>query len=143
MAVSTTLGFEDLPALISVLTGDEKHDGSSFSTLEVLWVLYDRVLRVDPANPLDSERDRFLLSKGHGPAAYYAVLVAKGFLPVEALAGFGSLESPLGYHPGSRARSRCRDLERLPRPRPADRGRRRARARREEAAWTAGLLPDR
>jgi transketolase len=99
MAVSTTLHYEDLPALISVLTGDEKHDRSSYSTLDVLWVLYDRVLRVDPANPFDPERDRFLLSKGHGPVAYYAVLAAKGFVPVEELTGFGSLDSPLGYHP--------------------------------------------
>ncbi len=72
------------------LTGDEKHDWSSLSTLDVLWVLYDRVL---------GETDRFLLSKGHGPTAYYAVLAAKGLLPVEALDGFGSFDSPLGYHP--------------------------------------------
>jgi transketolase len=99
MAVSTTLGYDDLPALLSVLTGDEKHDWSSLSTLDVLWVLYDLVLRVDPANPLDPNRDRFLLSKGHGPTAYYAVLAAKGFVDVETLAGFGGLDSPLGYHP--------------------------------------------
>jgi transketolase len=65
----------------------------------VLWVLYDRVLRVDPTAVDDPERDRFLLSKGHGPAAYYAVLAAKGFVPVEALADFGAGGSMLGYHP--------------------------------------------
>ena len=43
--------------------------------------------------------DRFLLSKGHGPAAYYAVLAAKGLVPVEELAGFGGFDSRLGYHP--------------------------------------------
>jgi transketolase len=95
----TTLGYDDLPRLLTLLTGDEKHDRSSYSTLDVLWVLYDRVLRVDPAAPEDPERDRFLLSKGHGPAAYYAVLAAKGFLAVDALAGFGNGDSPLGYHP--------------------------------------------
>jgi transketolase len=99
MAASRTLGYEDLPALLTVLTGDEKHDASSLSTLDVLWVLYDRVLRVDPADPRDPERDRFLLSKGHGPAAYYAVLAAKGFLAVESLASFGGFDSPLGNHP--------------------------------------------
>jgi transketolase len=62
-------------------------------------VLYDRVLRIDPARPDDPDRDRFLLSKGHGPAAYYAVLAAKGFLPAEALAGFARFDSPLGHHP--------------------------------------------
>jgi transketolase len=85
-----TFGYDDLPALLTRLTGDEKHDRSSFSTLDVLWVLYDRVL---------GEDDRFILSKGHGPAAFYAVLAAKGIVPVEALDGFGSFDSPLGYHP--------------------------------------------
>jgi transketolase len=65
----------------------------------VLWVLYDRVLRVDPRAPGDPDRDRFLLSKGHGPAAYYAVLAAKGFIDVESLRGFGRFESALGHHP--------------------------------------------
>jgi transketolase len=90
MATTATLGYDDLPALLTRLTGDEKHDRSSFSTLDVLWVLYDRVL---------GEDDRFLLSKGHGPAAFYAVLAAKGIVPVEALDGFGSFDSVLGYHP--------------------------------------------
>jgi transketolase len=99
MATSTTLGYDDLPRLLTLLTGDEKHDRSSFSTLDVLWVLYDRVLRVDPQAPDDPDRDRFLLSKGHGPAAYYAVLAAKGFIPVDSLVGFGSGDSRLGYHP--------------------------------------------
>jgi len=99
MAASTTLEYEDLPGLLTLLTGDEKHDWSALSTLDVLWVLYDRVLRVDPAAPDDPERDRFLLSKGHGPAAYYAILAAKGFLDVDDLRDFGGHESPLGYHP--------------------------------------------
>ncbi|HVP74799.1 MAG TPA: thiamine pyrophosphate-dependent enzyme [Gaiellaceae bacterium] len=90
MAAVTTLGYDDLPALLTLLTGDEKHDWSSLSTLDVLWVLYDRVLGPD---------DRFVLSKGHGPTAYYAVLAAKGLIPVEELAGFGGFGSPLGYHP--------------------------------------------
>ena len=90
MVTTTTLGYDDLPALLTRLTGDEKHDRSSLSTLDVLWVLYDRVL---------GEEDRFLLSKGHGPAAFYAVLAAKGLVPVDALDGFGSFDSPLGYHP--------------------------------------------
>jgi transketolase len=99
MAASTTLDYEDLPGLLTLLTGDEKHDWSALSTLDVLWVLYDRVLRVDPGRPDDPERDRFLLSKGHGPAAYYAVLAAKGFVDVDDLRDFGGYESLLGYHP--------------------------------------------
>ena len=102
MAASTTLDYDDLPALLTELTGDEKHDWSALSTLDVLWVLYDRVLRVDPRAPDDPERDRFLLSKGHGPAAYYAVLAAKGFVDADSLAGFGDFDSALGYHPDRR-----------------------------------------
>lgn len=99
MAVSTARTYEDLPALLQLLSGDEKHDPSSYSTLDVLWVLYDRILRIDPSRPDDPDRDRFLLSKGHGPAAYYAVLAAKGFFPVETLGGFGGFDSLLGHHP--------------------------------------------
>lgn len=99
MAISTIPSYENLPELLTLLTGDEKHELSTLSTLDVIWVLYDRVLRVDVSQPDDPDRDRFLLSKGHGPAAFYAVLAAKGFFPVETLAGFGRFDSPLGYHP--------------------------------------------
>jgi transketolase len=99
MTTAAVLGYGGLPRLLGRLTGDEKHDPSSHSTLDVLWVLYDRILRVEAAAPDDPDRDRFLLSKGHGPAAYYAVLAAKGFFPEEWLDDFGSFASPLGYHP--------------------------------------------
>jgi transketolase len=100
MTAATALDYEELPRLLERLTGDEKHDPSSLSTLDVLWVLYDRLLEVDPSSPPDDpDRDRFLLSKGHGPTAYYAVLAAKGFFPEEWLDDFGAFDSPLGYHP--------------------------------------------
>src|SRR4051812_36444866 len=92
MTLVTSPEYDSLPALIARMTGDEKHDPSSYSTLDVLWVLYDRVLPRDP-------NARFLLSKGHGPAAYYAVLAAKGYLDPDELDGFGGLDSRLGYHP--------------------------------------------
>jgi transketolase len=91
--------YAELAGLMTAMTGDEKHGPSATSTLDVLWVLYDRVLRVSPETVDDPGRDRFLLSKGHGPAAYYAVLAAKGFFPEEWLPRFGSEDSPLGYHP--------------------------------------------
>ncbi|MFF5533149.1 transketolase [Streptomyces cinerochromogenes] len=96
---SRTYGYDDLPRLMGLMTGDEKHGPAATSTLDVLWVLYDRVLRVTPERRDDPARDRFLLSKGHGPMAYYAVLAAKGFVPVDWLPGFGSYDSPLGHHP--------------------------------------------
>ncbi|MFE9311670.1 transketolase [Streptomyces sp. NPDC088353] len=92
-------GYADLPRLMGLMTGDEKHGPAATSTLDVLWVLYDRVLRVRPEQRDDSHRDRFLLSKGHGPMAYYAVLAAKGFVPVDWLPDFGAYDSPLGHHP--------------------------------------------
>ncbi|WP_326701115.1 transketolase [Streptomyces sp. NBC_01754] len=92
-------GYDDLPRLMSLMTGDEKHGPAATSTLDALWVLYDRVLRVSPGTADAPDRDRFLLSKGHGPMAYYAVLVARGFLGEELLPGFGAYDSPLGHHP--------------------------------------------
>ncbi|MGJ5892559.1 transketolase [Streptomyces sp. V2] len=94
-----TYGYDELAGLMERMTGAEKHGPAATSTMDVLWVLYDRVLRVTPERAEDPDRDRFLLSKGHGPMAYYAVLAAKGFLPVEWLDGFGSYDSPLGHHP--------------------------------------------
>ncbi|UPZ27798.1 transketolase [Streptomyces sp. LRE541] len=91
--------YEALPGLMALMSGDEKHGPAATSTLDALWVLYDRVLRVGPDRTDDPGRDRFLLSKGHGPMAYYAVLAAKGFVPVDWLPGFGSYDSPLGHHP--------------------------------------------
>jgi transketolase len=96
---TTTDHRTSLLELMSLMTGDEKHDVSATSTLDVVSVLYDRILRVDPARPDDPRRDRFYLSKGHGPMAYYAVLADKGFIPVSWLPGFGRWDSPLGYHP--------------------------------------------
>lgn len=90
MTPASQLGYSDLPALLTRMTGDEKHNPAALSTLDVLWVLYERVL---------GDADRFLLSKGHGPNAYYAVLAARGLIPIEDLDGFGSFESHLGYHP--------------------------------------------
>nr|WP_307544243.1 transketolase [Streptomyces sp. V3I8] len=91
--------YEALPGLMRLMSGDEKHGPAATSTLDALWVLYDQVLRVDPATADAPGRDRFLLSKGHGPMAYYAVLAAKGFVPAGWLPGFGSYDSPLGHHP--------------------------------------------
>jgi transketolase len=67
--------------------------------LDILWVLYDRVLDVTPETVDDEDRDRFLLSKGHGPMAYYAVLAAKGFLDADLLDDWTTFGSPLGQHP--------------------------------------------
>jgi transketolase len=81
------------------MSGDDKHDRAASSTQDVLWVLYDRVLRISPQTVDAPDRDRFLLSKGHGPMAYYAVLAAKGFIDPAMLPGYGTFDSVLGHHP--------------------------------------------
>jgi len=96
--METTSATHELLDLIARSHGDEKHDTSSFSTLDVIQVLYE-VLRVDPRNQEWEERDRFLLSKGHGPLAYYAVLARNGFFPPEELDKFMTWDGILGGHP--------------------------------------------
>ena len=90
---------EDVRTLMARATGDEKHEESTTSTMDALWVLYDRVLRIDPAAPDAEDRDRFILSKGHGPAALYAILAAKGFFPADWLDHFLEHDGHLGSHP--------------------------------------------
>ncbi|MET9627687.1 thiamine pyrophosphate-dependent enzyme [Lentzea sp. NPDC006480] len=88
-----------IPELFARMTGDEKHEWAAASTIDVLWVLYDKVLNVTPATVDDPDRDRFLLSKGHGPMAYYAVLAEKGFIDESTLDDWTTWDSPLGQHP--------------------------------------------
>lgn len=88
-----------LERLMGMTTGDEKHDSSATSTIHVIWTLYDRVLRFDPKRPHSPDRDRFVLSKGHGPVAYYAILADKGFFPADELTRFMAWDGILGAHP--------------------------------------------
>jgi transketolase len=90
---------ETLRSLFGRMVGDEKHVWAAASTLHALWVLYDRVLNISPANIDDPDRDRFYLSKGHGPMAYYAILAAKGFIDPATLDTWTQFGSPLGLHP--------------------------------------------
>ena len=61
------------------------HIGSSLSEVDILTVLYFKILSIDPKNPWFDDRDRFILSKGHGVAALYATLSQKGFFPENIL----------------------------------------------------------
>jgi transketolase len=88
-----------LTELMALAAGDEKHNPSAYSTFEVLWVLYDRVLNFDPSNPHSENRDRFTMSKGHGPLAYYTILVQKGFFHKNELEKFLLWDGILGGHP--------------------------------------------
>ena len=79
--------------------GGQGHLGSSLSLIEIIRVLYDTILRFDPANPNFPDRDRCILSKGHGCLALYAMLVDKGFISREELANFCHPGGMLGGHP--------------------------------------------
>ena len=95
----TSTDIARIKRLMSLATGDEKHGSSSLSTLDVIWALYDRILRFDPKNPRWENRDRFVLSKGHGCVSYYAILADKGFFPTSTLKTFMQYDSILGAHP--------------------------------------------
>jgi transketolase len=99
MPVRTPSRRDVVSAALRRLTGDEKHAASAHSTLDVLSVLYERVLNVSADQLDDPDRDRFLLSKGHGPQAYYAVLAAHGFFPLDWLDDLAGPDSRLGHHP--------------------------------------------
>ena len=79
--------------------GGRGHIGSTLSLIEILRVLYDHVLRYDPREPKLKERDRCILSKGHGCIALYAILADKGFFPLEELDRFCRVDGILGGHP--------------------------------------------
>jgi len=75
------------------------HVGGSLSICEILSVLYFSELNVDPRNPRDPQRDRFILSKGHAAPALYAVLAKKGYFPEQHLQTLRKIGSKLQGHP--------------------------------------------
>ncbi len=75
------------------------HLGSCLSCVELLTSLYWQELRIDPRSPEAPDRDRFVLSKGHGAPVLFQVLAERGFFPVERLAEFGQAGSVFHEHP--------------------------------------------
>lgn len=78
------------------------HPGGALSAAEIMSVLYFKVLRIDPARPSWEDRDRFVLSKGHGTAAWYAALCERGFFPRDELKLFRQKGGILQGHPDMR-----------------------------------------
>jgi transketolase len=78
------------------------HPGGSLSEVELLTALYFRVLRHDPKNPQWPDRDRFILSKGHGCPALYATYAEAGYIDSDLLPTLRKLGSPLQGHPDKR-----------------------------------------
>jgi len=86
--------------VVRTLAGGERgHVGSSMSLIEIMRVLYDDVLRYRAGEPKWRDRDRMILSKGHGCIAQYVLLADKGFFPLETLDTFCRRDSILGGHP--------------------------------------------
>jgi len=75
------------------------HPGGDLSAADILVTLYFGVLRVDPENPEEPRRDRFIMSKGHCCASLYSTLALKGFFHEEELAEFMAPLSRLNGHP--------------------------------------------
>jgi transketolase len=85
--------------LRALTAADKGHVGSALSLIEILRVLYDHIVKHDPKRPTWDDRDRVILSKGHGCLALYALLADQGYFPHETLDRFCEWGSPLGGHP--------------------------------------------
>ena len=75
------------------------HTGGSLSSIDILVALYFSVMKIDPLNPEDPERDRFIMSKGHSVEGYFSVLASRGFIPETLLDTYGKFNSLLSGHP--------------------------------------------
>ena len=86
-----------------IFSAQSGHPGGSLSCTDILAVLYNVEMRIDPKNPQDPDRDRFVLSKGHCAPALYAALAQRGYFPEEELKRFRSADSFLQGHPSMRS----------------------------------------
>ena len=87
-----------LLGLDAVHTAASGHIGGSLSAIDAITTLYFNVMNVDPKNPRDPDRDRFVLSKGHCTPALYPVLALRGFFPTEDLKLFRSIKGHYSGH---------------------------------------------
>jgi transketolase len=75
------------------------HLGGPLSATDLLIALYFDVMHIDPAQPKDPDRDRFILSKGHCAVGLYTVMALRGYFPIEELSTFDAIDSRLQAHP--------------------------------------------
>ena len=85
-------------ALEAINAAQSGHVGGSFSVADILTVLYFEKMNIDPKDPRNPDRDRFVLSKGHCTPTMYATLALKGYFPVEDLKTFRNVDSYLSGH---------------------------------------------
>jgi transketolase len=81
-----------------IVASGSSHIAAAFSITDILTVLYFDILNIDPKKPKWEDRDRFLLSKGHGGAALYATLAHRGFAPLDALSKYARDGSAMAGH---------------------------------------------
>ncbi len=86
-----------------VASAESGHPGGSLSCADIMAVLYFHEMRLDPKDPKDPDRDRFVMSKGHASPVLYASLAERGFFPVEELMSFRKIDSRLQGHPSLKA----------------------------------------
>ena len=86
-----------------IFSAQSGHPGGSLSCTDILAVLYNVEMRIDPKTPRNPDRDRFVLSKGHCAPALYAALAQRGYFPEEDLKTFRSADSYLQGHPSMRS----------------------------------------
>ncbi|MCI2105175.1 MAG: transketolase [Intestinimonas sp.] len=98
-ALAVTAAKARLLAMEMVHTAASGHIGGSLSSMDMLTALYFDVMNVDPENPRDPDRDRFVLSKGHCTPALYPILALRGFFPVEQLSMFRRIDGHMSGHP--------------------------------------------
>ncbi len=79
-------------------SGQRGHYGGSLSAAEILTVLYQSILKIDPKNPCWDQRDHFVLSKGHIAAMFSSVLALRGFFEEEFVYSYDQLNSAVGWH---------------------------------------------
>ena len=85
--------------LTSVHGAKAGHPGGSLSAADMFTYLYFKEMRIDPKNPKDPNRDRFVLSKGHTAPGVYSALAYRGYFPVEDLPTLRHSDSYLQGHP--------------------------------------------
>ena len=91
-----------LDAMRTIFLGNSWHYGTCFSAAEIVSVLYFKELRLRPEEPYWADRDRFIMSKGHGAGIWYSALAEKGYFSKDVLDTYRKLGSPLQGHPNMR-----------------------------------------
>lgn len=89
--------------IIKMMQCGEAHVGGAFSCIDIINVLYNKILKLNPKNPKWDKRDRFILSAGHKGIAQYVVLQDKGYFEEEILWTWGKLKSKIPMHPDEKS----------------------------------------